>query len=56
MFYFFIECILYCVFLTGKRKDPGVPSSLPFKETVLKELEQKKLQVCKLYDIANFTS
>lgn len=31
----------------GKRpkKDPGVPSSAPFKEEVLREAEQKRLQV-----------
>ncbi|XP_076447920.1 guanine nucleotide-binding protein-like 3 homolog [Babylonia areolata] len=28
----------------GKKKDPGVPSSLPFKEIVLKEFEEKKRQ------------
>ncbi|KAK7457986.1 hypothetical protein BaRGS_00039131 [Batillaria attramentaria] len=29
----------------GKRKDPGIPNSLPFKETVLKELEDRKRRV-----------
>lgn len=27
------------------KKDPGVPSSAPFKEEVLREAEQKRLQV-----------
>lgn len=41
---FFDYCyILFCVL--GKRKDPGVPNSLPFKEAVLKELEHTKRQV-----------
>lgn len=29
----------------GKRKDPGIPSSLPFKESILKEVEAKKKQI-----------
>ena len=28
-----------------KRKDPGVPNSLPFKENILKEAEDRKRQV-----------
>lgn len=27
------------------KKDPGVPSSAPFKEEVLREAEQRRLQV-----------
>ena len=28
-----------------KRKDPGIPNSLPFKETILREAEERKRKV-----------
>lgn len=30
---------------TEKRKDPGIPNSLPFKESVLREAEERKRKV-----------
>lgn len=39
------------VLITEKRKDPGVPGSAPFKETVLKEAEERKRQVYILLDL-----
>ena len=39
-------CMLYTILLlTEKRKDPGIPNSLPFKETILKEAETLRQKV-----------
>jgi len=38
--------MLYTILLlTEKRKDPGIPNSLPFKETILKEAETLRQKV-----------
>ncbi len=34
--------ISFLLYVAEKRKDPGVPNSLPFKETILKEAEDRK--------------
>lgn len=43
----YIHFAMYFFILTGKRKDPGIPNILPFKEEVLKEAQAYKHKVCK---------
>lgn len=38
-----------------KRKDPGIPNSLPFKETILREAEERKRKV-RFPDISHETT
>lgn len=35
----------YVNLFAEKRKDPGIPNSLPFKESVLREAEERKRKV-----------
>ena len=55
-----IYCLICCCFsfISEKKKDPGIPNSLPFKEEILHEAEARKKRVnnhviffiCKLLD------
>ena len=42
-----IYCLICCCFsfISEKKKDPGIPNSLPFKEEILHEAEARKKRV-----------
>ena len=40
-----ISVVIFLPSLTGKGKDPGIPNSWPFKEELLREAQQTKMQL-----------